>query len=64
MYHNYLIYVVLDINECQLNLHTCQESQRCDNTAGSYQCIRFTGCGTGYTLDVESATCIGQIMFN
>lgn len=47
-----------DINECQLNLHTCQESQRCDNTAGSYQCIRFTGCGTGYTLDVESATCI------
>ncbi|XP_003243058.1 fibulin-1 [Acyrthosiphon pisum] len=47
-----------DINECQLNLHTCQESQRCDNTAGSFQCIRFTGCGTGYTLDVESASCI------
>ncbi|VVC44156.1 EGF-type aspartate/asparagine hydroxylation site,EGF-like calcium-binding domain,EGF-like calcium- [Cinara cedri] len=47
-----------DINECQLNTHTCQEFQRCDNTIGSYQCVRITGCGTGYTLDVESALCI------
>lgn len=56
--------IILDVNECQQNLHTCQESQRCDNTVGSYQCVRFTGCGTGYTLDVESALCRGQIMVN
>ncbi|XP_050529575.1 fibulin-1-like isoform X2 [Daktulosphaira vitifoliae] len=47
-----------DINECQLNLHECGESQRCDNTVGSYQCVRFTGCGTGYTLDIDSAMCV------
>lgn len=52
---------VLDINECQLNIHTCHESQRCDNSIGSYQCVRFTGCGTGYTLDVETSTCLGKL---
>lgn len=29
-----------DINECQINNHDCVESQRCDNTIGSYTCVR------------------------
>lgn len=48
-----------DINECQLNKHDCLPSQRCDNTIGSYQCIRFTSCGTGYTLNAQTGLCEG-----
>ena len=40
-----------DINECQTGQHDCLEGQRCDNTLGSFLCVRFTTCGTGYTLN-------------
>lgn len=46
-----------DINECQINNHDCLESQRCDNTIGSYTCIRLQGCGTGYTLNAGTGYC-------
>ena len=29
-----------DINECQTGAHTCKDSQRCDNTIGSFVCVR------------------------
>uniref|UniRef100_A0A336K111 CSON005259 protein n=1 Tax=Culicoides sonorensis TaxID=179676 RepID=A0A336K111_CULSO len=47
----------VDINECQINNHECLESQRCDNTIGSYTCIRLQSCGTGYTLNAETGQC-------
>ncbi|GAB6029259.1 hypothetical protein CHUAL_005025 [Chamberlinius hualienensis] len=47
----------VDINECQQGSHTCQASQRCDNTIGSFTCIRLTGCGTGYTLNAHTNQC-------
>nr|CAD7397575.1 unnamed protein product [Timema cristinae] len=46
-----------DVNECQVNSHNCLPTQRCDNTIGSFQCIRFTSCGTGYTLNAETGDC-------
>lgn len=46
-----------DVNECQLGSHDCGDGQRCDNTIGSYQCARVTGCGTGYTLNSASGLC-------
>ncbi|CAL4132805.1 unnamed protein product, partial [Meganyctiphanes norvegica] len=46
-----------DINECQLGSNICQGSQRCDNTIGSYTCIRLSGCGTGYTLNRDTGQC-------
>ncbi|CAG0882699.1 unnamed protein product [Darwinula stevensoni] len=46
-----------DVNECQLELHNCQTTQRCDNTIGSFTCIRMTGCGTGYTLNAHTGLC-------
>lgn len=75
-YHNYETYAmteklvcfndntlrrVSDVNECQVGLHNCLPSQRCDNTLGSYHCIRTTGCGTGYTLNAETSQCEGEI---
>lgn len=32
-------------------------TQRCDNTIGSYTCIRLQGCGTGYTLNAATGQC-------
>ncbi|XP_047519049.1 fibrillin-1 isoform X2 [Pieris napi] len=47
-----------DINECATDQNTCiPQSQRCDNTVGSYLCIRFISCGTGYILHHSSSTC-------
>uniref|UniRef100_A0ABD2X472 EGF-like domain-containing protein n=1 Tax=Trichogramma kaykai TaxID=54128 RepID=A0ABD2X472_9HYME len=46
----------LDINECLLQ-NACNTSQRCDNTIGSYTCIRFLPCGTGYTLNAATELC-------
>ncbi|KAL3289893.1 hypothetical protein HHI36_023282 [Cryptolaemus montrouzieri] len=47
----------VDINECQLGTHTCVETQRCDNTLGSYHCVRMAGCGTGYTYNYANEIC-------
>ncbi|KAI5640010.1 calcium-binding EGF domain-containing protein [Phthorimaea operculella] len=48
----------VDINECAANLHNCIDgSQRCDNTIGSFICVRFTSCGTGYTLQASTSEC-------
>jgi hypothetical protein len=55
-----LLMFVIDINECQVNKHNCLPSQRCDNTIGSFHCIRFTSCGTGYTLNAQTGQCEGQ----
>lgn len=58
MYLFFIVYV--DINECQhSNMHDCIDGQRCDNTIGSYQCIRYTSCGTGYTLNAATGICEG-----
>jgi fibulin 1/2 len=46
-----------DINECQLGTHTCHHSLRCDNTIGSYDCVRVQDCGTGYTINAETDSC-------
>lgn len=55
-----LCFLLSDINECQINAHECLESQRCDNTIGSYTCIRLQSCGTGYTLNAETGNCDGK----
>ncbi|XP_054745586.1 fibulin-1 isoform X4 [Anastrepha obliqua] len=46
-----------DINECSINNHNCLPTQRCDNTHGSYVCVRLQSCGTGYTLNAETGNC-------
>lgn len=51
--------ILADVNECQINNHECLEHQRCDNTIGSYTCIRLHSCGTGYTFNAATANCDG-----
>lgn len=48
-----------DINECQVNNHNCLSSQKCENTVGSYTCIR-TGCEKGYSWNAEKKDCEGD----
>ncbi|CAH0764725.1 unnamed protein product [Diatraea saccharalis] len=48
----------VDVNECATDQHSCiLETQRCDNTIGSFLCIRFTSCGTGYILQHSTGKC-------
>lgn len=56
--------LLTDLNECQLGLHNCETTQRCDNTIGSYACIRIAGCGTGYTLNHNTGECDGEHISN
>lgn len=55
-----LFYLSTDIDECAREINTCTAEQRCENNDGSYSCRRIVGCGTGYSLDEETQTCIGQ----
>ncbi|CAB4064149.1 FBLN1_2 [Lepeophtheirus salmonis] len=55
--YNFMSNQCEDINECQTGHHSCLESQRCDNTMGSFTCIRYTTCGTGYTLNLHTGRC-------
>ncbi|KAM3959907.1 LOW QUALITY PROTEIN: uncharacterized protein ACR2FA_006049 [Aphomia sociella] len=48
----------VDINECATNQHDClPDSQRCDNTVGSFICVRYLSCGTGYILHHATGVC-------
>ena len=38
---------ILDINECELDLHDCHQQATCTNNLGSYTCA----CNTGWTGD-------------
>lgn len=46
-----------DVNECQLGTHNCHETLRCDNTIGSFHCVRVQDCGTGYTINADNDVC-------
>ncbi len=47
-----------DIDECATGNHDCnEEAQQCQNTLGSFQCIRFMHCGTGYVFNQRRGRC-------
>ncbi|KAL7671498.1 hypothetical protein ACOME3_006394 [Neoechinorhynchus agilis] len=39
-------------------LHNCTDGYRCENTLGSFKCVRERHCGTGYTVQHESQSCV------
>ena len=54
-----ILFFMLDIDECARRMDTCTSSQRCENTAGSFACRRIIPCGTGWTLDQATQSCVG-----
>ena len=44
----------LDLDECKLKLHGCQ--QNCENTPGSFKCK----CTPGFMLDTDGKSCLGM----
>lgn len=59
LFISFNICVSSDINECQVNNHNCLLSQKCENTIGSYICIR-TECEKGYSWNAEKKDCDGE----
>ncbi len=47
-----LTHVFKDINECNLGTYSCAETEECNNTVGSYECI----CKSGYSGNPCSGT--------
>ena len=46
--------VLVDIDECTLEIDSCEHS--CVNTNGSYTCT----CNEGYELDTDGLSCNGK----
>ena len=51
--HNNFSFMLLDVNECDLNIDDCD--QLCVNDFGSYHCE----CYSGYFRDNYSSSCVG-----
>ena len=49
------IFLITDIDECQLGLHSCHAQAQCVNVPSSYSC----SCLQGYTGDGKSS-CNGE----
>ena len=46
---------MLDIDECDTSVHSCEVASTCTNTDGSYTC----GCNPGKQLNNNGRTCAG-----
>ena len=54
--HSYSFNLVLDIDECSSNSHSCDANAVCNNTRGSYTCA----CKLGYSGDGKN--CTGKVL--
>lgn len=52
----FTIMCLIDVDECQNNLHQCGEGQLCNNLPGSYRCE----CQAGYQYDSFRRMCVGM----
>ena len=51
-----LIFLLIDVDECSINLHNC--AHVCSNIVGSFNC----SCQNGFILQPDGRTCEGMIM--
>lgn len=54
---NYLILIMVDIDECTQSLHDCSSSQTCENTDGGFTC-RDIACTANQKYDVAAGACV------
>ncbi|VDP06439.1 unnamed protein product, partial [Soboliphyme baturini] len=53
------LFFVLDVNECREQTNVCPPTHRCENTIGSYICVRAQSfCNSGYEQDPKTGQCI------
>ena len=52
----FLVYVILDINECDDNNGNCTDNSNCFNMRGSYECR----CKDGYSWNPATEQCDGK----
>ena len=53
----WLLFHLLDLDECPLGAHNCAANATCSNTAGSFTCT----CNTGYNGNGETCTGVQNI---
>ena len=49
---------VADIDECKEGSSTCSKFETCQNTVGSFICLKKT-CDAGFELESENGNCVG-----
>uniref|UniRef100_A0A8C9WMT3 Fibulin 2 n=1 Tax=Scleropages formosus TaxID=113540 RepID=A0A8C9WMT3_SCLFO len=49
-----------DVNECVTNTHSCQASERCLNTVGSFMCEKQTTCPAGHQLKNDACVDVDE----
>ncbi|XP_037379628.1 fibulin-2 isoform X2 [Talpa occidentalis] len=49
-----------DINECVTALHTCSRGEHCENTIGSFRCLKALTCEPGYELKDGECTDVDE----
>lgn len=55
----FILFICLDVNECDDNPNYCQVGGQCVNTPGSYRC----SCKEGYEVGNGGSHCIGKKIF-
>lgn len=54
-----MYFILIDIDECDNEIHNCLPSQLCRNTIGGFEC--YSKCAAGLK-SAENGSCIGKIL--
>ena len=58
MYNYFVIFLLLDIDECAVNTHDCDLVATCTNTVGNFTCA----CNEGYTGNGKSCSGMSDVL--
>ena len=58
VYNYFVIFLLLDIDECAVNTHDCDLVATCTNTVGNFTCA----CNEGYTGNGKSCSGMSDVL--